>query len=150
LFRKNSIRNRDSKAQFQDFRNRDLFVLPLVAALFVAGMLAENLATGQEGQYTLALTTGTATTRYRFLKQLNNGGSHRTAPIASKWVNDGILTLWDAQTLLSKEPPNGGWFWWIVLSLLVFLSSLLLERALPPWKYLPLSISRRLGLQNHT
>ncbi len=114
------------------------------------GTLSANLELNREGQYTLALRTATTTTRHRFLKQSNNGSSHHQPPIASKWVSDGVLTLWDARSLPSREPHNAGRFWWLALSLLVFLSSLVLERAHPPWKYLRLSISRRLGLQNHT
>ena len=108
------------------------------------GQLGANLLLNSIGQYTLTVDDGSVTTGYRFLNHPKDTRLLHEPAIAKTWLNDGLLQLWQPESL-RKLQDEADWRTRLFgLALLSFLLLLLVER-LPQLK---LSGISRLALRH--
>jgi len=92
------------------------------------GELAAILQLDGPGKYNIVVETDDATTRHRFVSRPPDSQRQGEPSIARTWLSDGVLQLWEPDSLRELAPePN--WRRWLAgLALLLFLSTLVAER----------------------
>ena len=109
------------------------------------GQLAAQLQLDSFGQYSLTVDDGSTTTRHRFLNHPSEITFLNDPPIARIWLDDGLLQLWQPESL-GKLQNKIDWRSWLVgVALLSFLLLLALERLDPDWKNSLIRFKRNLG-----
>jgi hypothetical protein len=92
------------------------------------GELAATLTLDGPGQYNIVVNADAVTTRHRFVSQSTGSQPLNEPPIARAWLNDGLLQLWQPESLRELAPEPDWRRWLVGLALLLFLSTLVAER----------------------